>query len=63
MNLSKVRKLATVVVVGLVSLTLLVLTDGPDTTTDADWMTGDDGVTHSSTVHYTKNTSSPAALK
>ena len=56
MNLPKVRKLAIVLVVGLVSLTLLALTNGPETTTDTDWVTGDDGITHNSTVHYSKDT-------
>ena len=43
-------------VVGLVSLTFLALTDGPETSADADWVTGDDGITHNSTVYYDKDT-------
>ena len=39
----------------LVSLTLLALTDGPETSTDAE-ATQDYGITHSSTVYYDKDT-------
>ena len=56
MNLSRMRKLATLLLVGLVSLVLLALANGPETSTDADWVTGDDEITHESTVHYTKDT-------
>jgi hypothetical protein len=42
--------------IGLVSLALLALTDGPETSTDAARATGDDGITHSSTVYYDKDT-------
>ena len=35
---------------------LLALTDGPETSVDADWVTGDDGITHNSTVYYDKGT-------
>jgi hypothetical protein len=42
--------------IGLVSLALLALTDGPETSTDADWVTGDDEITHNSTVYYDKDT-------
>ncbi len=56
MSLAKVRKIAIVGVMGLVSLTLLALTSGPETSTDADWVTGDDGITHDSRVHYTTET-------
>ena len=38
------------------SLTFLALTDGPETSADADWVTGDDGITHNSTVYYDKDT-------
>ena len=56
MNLSMVPKLATVLVVGLVSLTLLGLSDGPETSADALLHTGDQGITHNSTVYYDKDT-------
>ena len=57
MNLSMVPKLATVLVVGLVSLTLLALSDGPYTTADVQRIiSADDGITHNSTVYYDKDT-------
>ena len=37
-------------------MTLLALTDGPETSADADVATGDDGTTHNSTVYYDKDT-------
>ena len=56
MNLSMVRKLATLLVIGLLALMLLGLSDGPETSADARVATGDQRITHNSTVYYDKDT-------